>query len=325
MRKKKNLSVPLKSVGLRFYRKPAYKKIPPIFYIERTTRLLKKELIPAEQWLKWLYHDPFGNLALEAVIKRKAFSRFYGRYMRSPNSSVKIKSFIKLFQIDNSECEKDINAYSSFNDFFIRKIKKEYRSIDPNPLSIISPVDGKLLAYDNLKKGLHFIAKGHDFSLPEFLNNKKLADEYLHGSMFIFRLTPADYHRFHFPFDCTPGKSHVIKGKYYSVSPISIKKKVKTFYQNKREYTIIRSKLFGDVIMAEIGATLVGSIKQTFTPHQTYKKGDEKGYFEYGGSSVILLFKANTINIDEDLIHNTQLSYETKVQLGEKIASILHE
>jgi len=307
---------------LRLVKKPAYKKIPPIYYIERQTRLLKKERIPAEQWLKWLYHDPFGNLALEAVIKRKAFSRFYGRYMKTPGSSVKIKSFVKLFEIDNSLYEKDLHSYSSFNDFFVRKIKSEYRQIDPHPHTIISPVDGKLLAYDNLQKGLHFIAKGYDFSLPEFLNNQKLADEYLHGCMFIFRLTPADYHRFHFPADSLPGKPHVIKGKYYSVSPISIRKKVKTFYQNKREYTIIKTEQFGDVIMAEIGATLVGSIKQTFIPNKQYKKGDEKGYFEYGGSSVILLFKANKIKIDDDLVHNTQLSYETKVQLGEKIASI---
>lgn len=307
-------------MNLRLYRRPAYRKIPPIFYIERRTHLLKKERIPAEQWLKWLYHDPFGNLALEAVIKRKTFSRFYGKYMRSHNSSVKIKSFVKLFEIDNSEYEKDLNEYRSFNDFFIRKIKKEFRPIDEDPCSIISPVDGKVLAYDNLQKGLHFIAKGYDFSLPEFLNNQKLADQYLHGSMLIFRLTPADYHRFHFPIDSLPEKPHIIKGKYYSVSPISLQKKIKTFYQNKREYTIIRSVLFGDVIMAEIGATLVGSIKQTFTPQKKYQKGDDKGYFEYGGSSVILLFKASSIVIDEDLLHNTQLSYETKVQMGEKIA-----
>ncbi len=304
----------------RFNKKPAYKRIPSIYYIERNSKLLKKERIPAEQWLKWLYHDPFGNLALEAVIKRKTFSRIYGRYMKTLRSSLKIKSFINLFEIDNSQFEKSLKEYSSFNDFFVRKIKQECRPVDPDPLSIISPVDGKMLAYANLQKSLHFIAKGDDFSLPEFLNNEKLADKYINGCMFIFRLSPADYHRFHFPIDGVPDKSHVIKGKYYSVSPISIRKKIRTYYQNKREYTAINSELYGEVIMAEIGATLVGSIKQTFVPHKPYLKGDEKGYFEFGGSSVILLFKENTISIDKDLLHNTQLAYETKVRFGERIA-----
>jgi phosphatidylserine decarboxylase len=307
----------------RLYRKPSYKRIPSIYYIDRQTKLLKKERIPAEQWLKWLYHDPFGNLALETVIKRKSFSRIYGRFMKSPRSSLKIKSFIKIFNIDIDRFEKELKDYSSFNDFFIRKIKHEYRKIDPDPFTVVSPADGKILAYDKLDKGLHFIAKGHDFSLPEFLNNEKLAAEYYNGSMLIIRLTPADYHRFHFPVEGIPGKSHKIKGKYYSVSPISIQKKIRTYCQNKREYTLIKSAQFGNIIMAEIGATLVGSIRQTFIPEKPHQKGDEKGYFEFGGSSVILLFKENSLIIDQDILHNTQLSYETTIRFGERIGTAI--
>ncbi len=305
---------------LRLIKKPSYKKIPSIFYVDRQTALVRREKIPAEQWLKWLYHDPFGNLALEAVIKRNAFTRIYGRSMKSPRSTLKIKSFVNMFGIDNSEFEKDLNDYTSFNDFFIRKIKKIHRPINPGPTTIISPVDGKVLAFADIHKETHFIVKGHDFSLPEFLNNSRLAEEYYNGSMMIFRLTPADYHRFHFPFDCIPGKSHRIRGKYYSVSPISLRKKIKTYYQNKREYTLLESEIFGNVIMAEIGATLVGSIKQTFTPGRCYRKGEEKGYFEFGGSAVVLLFKKNVIKIDPDLLHNTLLSYETRVLMGERVA-----
>ena len=225
-----------------------------------------------------------------------------------------------MFGIDNSEFEKELDDYTSFNDFFIRKIKKQQRPMNPDPLVVTSPVDGKLLAFADINKETHFIVKGHDFSLSEFLNNNRLAEEYYNGSMLIFRLTPADYHRFHFPFDCFPGRSHKIRGKYYSVSPISVSKKIKTYYQNKREFTILRSKSFGNVIMAEIGATLVGSIKQTFIPDAFYSKGEEKGYFEFGGSAVILLFKRDIINIDPDLINNTLLSYETRVLMGESVA-----
>lgn len=305
---------------LRFIKKPPYKRVPSISYVDRRTNVICKERIPAEQWLKWLYHDPFGNLALEAVIKRKTVSRFYGRYMKTPSSTLKIRSFINLFEVDTGEFQKGLEEFTSFNDFFIRKLKKDARRIDQDPFSIISPADGKLLAFEKLHKDLHFIVKGDNFSLPEFLNNNKLAGEYLDGSMLLFRLTPADYHRFHFPIAGTPGNPHVIRGKYYSVSPISIRKKARTYYQNKREYTIIKSDLYGDVIMAEIGATLVGSIKQTFTPGRYYKKGEEKGYFEYGGSSVILLFKNRSIIIDDDLLFNTERTFETRVYFGERVA-----
>ena len=226
-----------------------------------------------------------------------------------------------MFEIDLTDYEKEnVAEYRSFNEFFIRKIKKELRPINNEDNVVISPADGKLLAYANIEKDLHFVVKGYDFSIAEFLNNEELAEEYTCGSLIIIRLAPSDYHRFHFPFDATPEKTHIIKGKYYSVSPLSIRKKFKTFYQNKREYTILKSELFDDVIMAEIGATLVGCIKQTYTPFNSVKKGDEKGYFEFGGSSVILLFKKGMITIDPDLLQNSHLSYETKVKMGERIA-----
>ena len=138
--------------------------------------------------------------------------------------------------------------------------------------------------------------------------------------MLVVRLTPADYHRFHFPVDGVPGLHKLIKGKYYSVSPISIQKKFKTFFKNKREYTIIESDYFDKVIMVEVGATLVGAIRQTYKPRQLIRKGEEKGYFKFGGSSVVLLFKSNTVIIDEDLLQNSRLAYETTVKMGEKIA-----
>ncbi|MFA5499023.1 MAG: phosphatidylserine decarboxylase [Candidatus Cloacimonadia bacterium] len=300
-----------------------YKRIPPIYYIERESGKLCREIIPAEQWLKWLYYTPFGNIALESVIKRKSFSDFYGHYMNTSISAQKIKQFVEIFDIDLSQYEKITpKEYKSFNEFFTRKIRPELRPIDQDESTVISPADGKLLAYQNIEKDLHFVVKGYDFLLTEFLNNKELANQYLNGSLIIVRLAPADYHRYHFPFDTKPSASNFIKGKYYSVSPHSIKRKYKTFFQNRREYTILDSKHFKEVIMAEIGATLVGSIKQTFTPYLSVKKGDEKGYFEFGGSSVILLFKEGTISIDQDLINNTKLYYETTVKMGEKIATI---
>jgi phosphatidylserine decarboxylase len=303
------------------FAKIRYRRVPSVYYIERTTGLLKKEKVPAERWLKWLYHDPLGNLVLEAIIKRKALSKMYGRFMDSPNSAGKIRSFIEIFNINMKECEKSLSEFTTFNDFFTRKLKPDARIIDNKPESLVSPADGKILAYNNLTLDQHFIIKGYDFSLSEFLNNDDLARQYEHGSMIVVRLTPADYHRFHFPLDGVPAHSKLIKGKYYSVSPISVRKKLKIFYKNKREYTVISTKLFGDVVMVEVGATLVGCIKQTYKPEHSAVKGKEKGYFKFGGSSVVLLFKQNVVRIDEDLLHNSQLGYETVVKMGERIGS----
>ncbi len=301
-------------------RKRLYKSLPSIYYFDRKTKSLRKEIVPAEKWLKWLYHDPIGNIALEAVIKRKALSKVYGKYMDTPISAAKIKSFIELFEIDMSESV--TQKFSTFNDFFTRKLKAEKRPIDKNEDSIVSPADGKLFAFDNISSNQHFYIKGYDFSLSDFLGNSRLADYYNSGSMIIIRLVPSDYHRFHFPVDGMPEKTHLIRGKYYSVSPISVRKKIKTFYRNKREYTIIKNNTLGDVVMAEVGATLVGSIIQTYSPFSFVHKGDEKGYFKFGGSSVILLFEKNSIVIDEDLLYYSKHSYETAILMGEKIASV---
>ena len=156
-----------------------YKRIPSIYYIERESQLLKKEKIPAERWLKWLYHDPLGNIALESIIKQKALSQIYGRYMDSAVSVSKIKPFIEMFEINMDESQKRLKDFRSFNDFFYRKLVPQARKIDKLPSSVVSPADGKLLAFQNLKLDQHFVIKGYDFSLIEFLNDDSLALQYV--------------------------------------------------------------------------------------------------------------------------------------------------
>jgi len=291
-----------------------------IYYFERETGFLEKEEVMAGNFIKWLYSDPFGNLALESVVKHKALSKLYGKYMNSRLSALKIRSFIRLFNINMSEYEKHPDEYISFNDFFTRRLKSGCRRIDRNYFSVVSPADGKLIAFNNIQMDHNFLVKGYRFSLPEFLNCENLATEFREGSMIVIRVTPSDYHWFHFPVNGIPSQSHVIKGQYYSVSPISIHNKTSTFKKNRREFTIINTSHFGDMIMVEVGATFVGSIKQFYMPSNPYRKGDIKGHFKFGGSSVVLLFKKDTIQIDSDLTYNSRLSFETKVKMGERIA-----
>lgn len=288
----------------------------PIRYINRDTGHVEIEKVVGENWLVWLYSNPIGKLSLHSLVKRKFVSDFYGGRMDSPKSAEKISSFVADYDIDLSIAKKQ--EFSSFNDFFTRELKPEERPVNRDSNVVVSPADGKVLAYANISKQ-DFIIKGYSFDLFEFLKDPDLAEKYQNGSMLLFRLCPVDYHRYHFPLSGTVSGSVKIEGDFYSVNPIAIKKLVEIFCMNKREYVSISTSDFGDVIMAEIGATMVGSIVQTYDDPNVLK-GEEKGYFKFGGSSVLLLFEEGEIEIDEDLLANTRQGFETEVKMGERIA-----
>ncbi len=253
-------------------------------------------------WLFWLYNNPVGELSLNAVVKRKFASEWYGKRMDKPGSVSKIAPFIKKYHIRMSDFQK--KDYKSFNDFFIRKLKPGARKIDTNKNVVISPGDGKIQAWGNIGYQ-YFIVKGYRMNLHDFLRNDSLARVYHDGSLILLRLSPADYHRFHFPVSGKLSPVVKIKGEYYSVNPIALRQDIRIFCENKREYQIIDSKKFGNVLMSEIGATFVGSIIQTHRG-DTAIKGEEAGYFKFGGSSIILLFRKGEISIDADLLRNTR-------------------
>ena len=138
--------------------------------------------------------------------------------------------------------------------------------------------------------------------------------------MLIIRLCPTDYHRYHFPIDGFVKNDIKIQGDYLSVSPYAVKQNIDIYFNNKRSYSEMDTDNTGTVVMAEIGATMVGSIIQTFKENSPIKKGEEKGYFEFGGSTVILFFEKDKISIDEDILENSKKGLETQVFMGEKIA-----
>lgn len=287
----------------------------PIQYYERESRLLKTEKVAGEKWLLWLYNNPAGEATLWALVKRKVVSAMYGNRMDSPSSAKKIPAFVEEFNIDLSSTQKQ--TFDSFNDFFTRKLKSNARPLDTSASVAVSPADGKILAFADISNS-DFIIKGYRFNVSSFLDDANLAENYLDGSLLIIRLAPFNYHRFHFPVGGQVSQSTLIDGSYYSVNPLALRKKTEIFCLNKREFTLIKNPSFGEVLMAEVGATMVGSIIQTFN-RDFVKKGEEKGYFKFGGSTVVLLFKKNTLLVDNDLLVNTLKGFETEVKQGERI------
>lgn len=292
----------------------------PITFIDRRSGELISENPPGEHFLKFLYHNPFGKLALELVVKRKILSALYGRLMNRAASRSKIQPFVDQYKINMEDATKGVDEFSSFNDFFYRKLRPESRPIGEG---FVSPADGKLIAFEDISEVKNFFVKGEPFTIESFLQDNKLAKSYQNASMILVRLAPNDYHRFHFPANGTAAAAREIQGDYLSVSPYAIQEDfVRVFCQNKREFTLLDSDEYGPVVLSPVGATMVGTIIETYKPDSHVAKGDEMGYFAFGGSSVLILIDKNKITIDPDLLENTRKGIETAVLMGEKIGQM---
>ena len=294
-------------------------KMETIKYIERASGELKTENVPSEGMLKWLYSTGSGKVALNLLFKRKIVSDLGGWYMNTKLSAKRIPEFVNEHKINLNECKfSDIQHYKSFNEFFYRKLKPDAR---PLAEGVVSPADGKILAFQSMNDVPSFFIKGSEFNLETFLNDEGLAKKYKTGAMAIIRLAPVDYHRYHFPASGKASKSVKVKGHYYSVSPLALRGSLKIFCENKREHCTLSTEEFGDILIVDVGATMVGSIIQTYEAGKKVEKGDEKGYFAFGGSTLVLLFEKGAITFDADLVKNTQKGMETAVKVGDKIAS----
>lgn len=271
--------------------------------------------------LKALYGNPAGRLGLELLVKRRFYSALTGVFCDASISTKNIASFIKNFDIDMSACPREISDFKSFNDFFTRKLTREARPFEKKTDLLLSPGDGRLKAWENIDMNEVTQIKGFTYSLKELFDDAELAEKYQGGTCIILRLAPVDYHRFHFIDDGVCGESRRIKGDYYSVNPIALSAVPKLFCRNVREYSIFASENFGDIAYIEVGATSVGSIVQTYKPGESIRRGAEKGYFKFGGSTVILFLEKGRAHIDKDILEQTEMGVEVKAIAGESIGT----
>jgi phosphatidylserine decarboxylase len=275
--------------------------------------LYKAELVEA------LYQKKWGIFLREVFLKYPFFSFLYGKYLDSFLSRSLIRDFIKDYKIDMSRFQK--KKYHSFNDFFTRKLKNPEVEMNTEPEVLISPVDGRLLVYPEIDKNISFTIKGKTFSLQNLTLNPEELESYIGGTLLIFRLTPLDYHRFHFIDAGIPTQSKKIRGHYYTVNPISFQYGINVFLENKREYSYLQTENWGNVFYCEVGAIGVAGIKQTYQPYQKVKRGEEKGFFYFGASTVILLLEKGKVKIDTDIVNASSAGLETQVVFGERIGA----
>jgi phosphatidylserine decarboxylase len=294
-----------------------------IEYIDRATGKIEQEKIYGEFWIDFFYgRHPLAWLSalfLLPLARLSVFSALYGQFQKSRFSRRKIAPFIDKYQIDASEFLDLPDSFGSFNDFFIRKLKPEVRPIISGKNIAVLPADARYLFYSNLNASDQFLIKGRNFDLKKLLKDTRLAEQYAEGTMVMARLCPVDYHRFHFPCSGIPSAAKQIDGHLYSVNLLALKQRLEILTENKRMVTELKTEAFGTVLMIEVGATNVGSIEQTYVPGQFVKKGQEKGFFAFGGSCLILLFEKGRLEIDADLLEATMRGLEVKGRFGERL------
>lgn len=265
--------------------------------------------------LKKLYGTVCGRVILKALTA-PAVSKAAGAFMDSRLSVPLIKRFIKSSGIDTSQYV--MKKFRSYNEFFTRRVKRGMRPIDRMPSHFISPCDSKLTVY-KIGKSSVFRIKGSRYRVSDLIQNDFLAKRYEGGYCMIFRLEVDDYHRYCYIDSGTKTENTFINGELHTVNPIALEH-YNIYKRNCREYTVLHTENFGDVVQVEVGAMMVGRIVNRHGAAEVVR-GEEKGKFEFGGSTIALLVQEDMIRIDDDILRNSAENIETVVKYGEKVAA----
>lgn len=268
------------------------------------------------KFLNFVYLTKTGKF-LRPIFNSKLFSKVYSLKKKSRTSYAEIENFISLYNIDNDLFKPYKASYKSFNDYFIRVFKDGARKFDEDPLAFSAFCEARYMIVD-LKSSKLFNVKNKKIDLMQLLQNQNLADKYHDSFLVVARLAPVDYHHYHYPVDGTLVSSYKVKGRLDSVTPIATKFTGEVFLNNERVINILNTTEFGEIIYIEVGALAVGKIIN-INANKFFLKGEAKGYFEFGGSTVLCLINRKKIIFSQDVIDQSILGIETYIHLGETI------
>ncbi|MBO4687337.1 MAG: phosphatidylserine decarboxylase [Clostridiales bacterium] len=262
-------------------------------------------------FLKTLYGTAFGRLIMPVVLSTPV-SRIGGIYTDTFLSRMHIRKFIRKNNINMEEYEE--RKFRSLNDFFTRKVKDGKRPVAEGDDAFAAPADSKLSIYP-ISEDSHVLIKGNEYSVSDLVGSKEVYDEFHDGLCLVFRLSVDDYHRYAFPADGKLVSSRHIKGRLHTVCDISAAHRV--YQENSRVVSVLETENFGKMIMIEVGALMVGRIvNHSLT---SFHKGQEKGYFRLGGSTIVVLCRSDVLTLDEDILEHTGKGQEVKLLCGERV------
>jgi phosphatidylserine decarboxylase len=290
----------------------------PIRIWNRAEQRIETEQVLGDGWLRLAYGTGAGRLLARHLLSRRVFSRVLAKAQLGPGSARRIPAFVELYRIPMEEYEEQ--RWSSFNDFFIRRFRQGAREFVSEPERMPAVAEARYLAFEKVDPSTAFPVKGSYLTPAAVLGDAELAATFEGGPMLLARLAPVDYHRFHFPDSGEPVAERRIAGRFNSVNPIALRHRGDILCTNERHVTILATQNLGTLAMVEVGAMNVGLIVQTHPRGEPYKRGDEKGYFSFGASTILLFGQPRTWLPVGDLLDQTEAGVETLVRLGEEVA-----
>jgi len=258
--------------------------------------------------------------AMRLYIHNKSLKK--GKKEGTPASQKQIKSFVETYGINMKDFDpSDISRYGTFEDFFVRRHAKGSRPIhEPdNTGSAVVVADSRVVAYETVAETKQLWIKGADFSITNLVMDTLLGAQFDGAAVASFRLSPQDYHRYHSPVKGRVKLFRSMPGDYYQVDAIALHSKVDILTRNARDYVVIETDEFGDVLFVAIGATEVGTVnmhEKWRKPGTEIQKGEELGIFQFGGSSIIVAFEKGRILFDKDLLDLSKNRIQVSVEVG---------
>lgn len=281
-------------------------------YKDRQGNILEDDKMQ-ESIVRFLYGTYPGEGLLK-ILTHKGLSKLAGTLLSTKMSAALIPYFVRRNNLKVRDY--DMSGHRSFNDFFARRLSVGARNVDLNPDVLISPADSKVMVYD-CDENAEFTIKGLKYNFEQLTQSEKLAEVFAGGQLLVFRLSVDDYHRYCYVDSGDKSQNYRIPGILHTVNPVACEN-THVYRENERVISMLKSENFGLIMMMEVGAMMVGKIVNYEGP--TYvRKGKEKGRFEFGGSTIVLAFRKGTVEIDRDILINSQQGLETKVRYGERI------
>lgn len=299
---------------------------PEIKYFNRMTGKNEIEKVYGDSFIKFLYCSVAGK-KIGSAFTNKFFSKAYGAFQDLPSSHRKVKPFIEKFNIPIQDYEPgsrpsldSSDSYRSFNEFFIRKFKLGKRSFVSESNRMAAFAEARYVGFDSIDEKSVYPVKGQYLLAKDLIANDQIAKIFEGGPLLIARLCPVDYHRYHYPDNGKVVEHYPVAGAFDSVNPLALKYKNQIFIQNERHVSILQTENFGRLAYIEVGAICVGKIVQTHRWNKPFMRGEEKGYFLFGGSTVILIGEKGAWKPSGDITMNTKNGIETYLHLGQEVA-----
>lgn len=293
-----------------------------IEYFDRESKETKTEKVYGEKFVEWLYQSSLGK-GIAPVLVGKTVSQLYGVYQDTQMSASKVAPFVEKFDINLSEyTPNQAHEFRSFNDFFIRRFRDGVRNFPEEKGQMGAFCEARYFGYESFDDEATIPVKGHQLRPLDLLGRRKWSPYFEGGPLVIARLCPVDYHRYHFPDKGEVLESYPVHGKYHSVNPLALKSRPDIFITNERHVSILQTENFGKLAYIEVGAICVGKIVQSYKGSE-FERGQEKGYFLFGGSTVIVLGEPGRWRPSEDILQYTKNGKETYIKLGDTLGDVV--